>query len=486
MEDHLIKTFEGLFEYADDTIIIMTPSQKIAYMNKKATNLFQFANQTAFQLVLTEQSRSLWPQFIESLEKNSKGTCVITLELLSNEYLTIRLHSYYVPEHQLIISRVSAPSFVKNEHASPSLNQPIDHMIQHIADGVVVTSLKGQIITANAKALQYLSCELKEIVNRSHDCLFIDMEQEDSHVLLYYRQLANYEHATLKASKMQADGKVHHYYIESRVDLILGIVMTTIIDETEKMVLLNKAEHQNSLFLIGQNCASIMHELRNPLTSLVGFLQLIKEDASQGSISFIQIMENELRRMDNMLEGMLVFSKPQLIQFEHFCLLEVVREVVDLMQVQAIATSTLLEIEFKKMDDYHIVGHRERVKQMIINLVKNSIEATVNQGEILLKLMKQPSGECSLIVSDEGVGMTQQTVENLFDPYYTTKATGTGLGMMFVQKVIREHKADIMLCTDVGYGTQIKINFKQGENTQETYGQSRLDSQPQAPTLHWS
>jgi two-component system, sporulation sensor kinase E len=474
VDDQLIKTFEGLFEDAEDPIIITNPAQKVKFMNKKAANLFQCVNDTALYLMLTEPSKSVWPRFIENLELNLKDTCVITVQLLSQQFLTMRLYSYYMPEHQLIVSRITVPPLLKNEKTSLALNQPITNMIQNIADGVVLTSLKGQVVTANAKALQYLECELGQIENRSHDVLFMNMEQEGHSVILYYRQLAKYEDATLKVSKVQANGQMGYYRIESRVDAVLDIIITTIIDETEKMTLLNKAEHQDSLFLIGQNFASIVHELRNPITSLTGFLQLIREEVNQDSQHFVQIMESELQRMDLMLEDLLSFSKPKRIQFESFCLLKLVQEVTDLMQVQAILSSTMIEIEYKKMEEYFIFGHRARVKQMIINLVKNAIEATSYRGKIILKLTAPQPGRCALIVSDEGMGMTQQTLENLFKAYYTTKANGTGLGMMFVKKVVEEHNADMMLCTDVGYGTQIKIDFKQQDNQFETYMNQRI------------
>lgn len=459
MDDYLIKTFEGLFEDAEEMILIVSAAQNVIFTSKKVANLFQQTPSTPFYLQLCEQSKSLWPHFIENLETNLKGTCVITVKISSNQYLTIRLHSYYIPEKQLVVSRVSIPSMVQHEKRPFLSEASIDKMIQNIADGVVLTSLKGQVITANSRALQYLGCELGQIENRSHDCLFAEMEQKEQNVLRYYRQLANYETATLNVSKVHENGQTYYYYIESRVDVTLNIITTTIIDETEKVTLLNKVEHRDSPFLIAQNFASIVHELRNPITSLAGFLQLLREEIEQDYRGFLHIMEMELKRMDLMLEDLLSFSKPRQIQFERFCLLEMVREVVDLMQMQAILGNVILEIEYKKMDDLIVYGYRTKLKQVVINLVKNALEATSACGRVTIKLGALEAGKQSLIVCDNGIGMTPQTIENLFNPYYTTKATGTGLGMMFVKKVIEEHKADMMFCTDVGYGTQVKIVF---------------------------
>lgn len=475
MEDHLIKTVGGLFEYVEDPLVIITPSQKVQFMNRKAANLFQSVDCQPFHLKLTEQSEQFWSSFISHLETNLTGTCVITVQLESKQYLTIRFNGQYFSESKLIASRITIPRDLKQEKPFPQ--QSIHTMIQNIANGVVITSLDGQVVTANSKALQYLECSLKKIQNKSHDCLFIEMEQEGSEILTYYYQLANYEMGTMKVSKIRANGQIDYYQIESRVDNVMNMIVTTISDETEKMTLLNKVDHQHSLFLIGQNFASIAHELRNPIASLTGFLQLISEDVEQESKHFVQIMESELQRMDTMLEELLAFSKPKRVRFESFCLLELIQEVVDLMQVQAILTNNLLEIEYKKMDEYFIFGQRASVKQMIINLVKNAIEASAPRGKIIVKLAALQSGTCSLIVSDEGMGMTQQTIENLFNPYYTTKAAGTGLGMMFVKKVVEEHGADMMFCTAVGYGTQIKIAFKQQDKQFEAYMKQRIFSE---------
>lgn len=485
MESHLKNIFEELFDQASDLILIMTPSKKIEFMNKNAAKLLQGSLTSSNHLKIDEQSQDRWNQYVENIHENFKESCMLSVQTSSGRYINIKLHSYYIPDQDLIFSRVATPSITSLEPVQSLANQPINQMIQSIAHGVILTSLNGTILTANPVALQLLDQQLWQIENRSHDSLFLGLDQNDKDVIEYYQKLANKETATLKVSKLNGN-KLSYYFIESKVDTLLNLIITTIIDETEKITLLNKLDHQDSLHLIGQNIASIAHELRNPMTSLNGFLQLLKDNLDSDSNRFFEIMESELLRMDLLLEGLLTFSKPKLLQFESFCLLGIIQEVIDLLQVQAIMSNTLIEFEYSKLEDYSIYGNKARLKQMVINLVKNAIEAIDTQGKVTIKLMTQYTGKLTLIISDEGVGMDQQTIENLFNPYYTTKSGGTGLGLMFVKKVVEEHDGEIMLCTDVGCGTQFKLVFNQHNTSMNQDVKQLAFHQNLAPKLSYS
>lgn len=472
MGSHFTEIIKELFDQADDLILITTPCQKIEFMNKKAANLFRWDKSSPSHLRLDALTQQNWDKFSTEIQKNYKGSCLIKVHVSKEDTVEVELSSHYMPDQQLIFSRVVMPPVLSN--GPLVVQQPMNQLIQSISYGVVLTTLKGQIITANAKALQLLNRELWQIEKRGHDYLFEEVNQDSYAVILYYRKLSNGENAVLNVSKVNERGHLNYYRIESVVDVTINSIITTIIDETEKVALIEKVTHQDSLQLIGQNMASIVHELRNPMASLHGFFQLLKESADVSHNHFFEIMESELQRMNLMLEELLNFSKPKLFKYERFCLLNVIQSTVDLMQPQAILKNTLIEFEYSKLGDYSLFGNEGYFKQMMINLVKNSIEAIEYNGKITLKLDKQVNGKMALIVADEGVGMDKQTVENLFNPFYTTKATGTGLGLMFVKKVVMEHGGDMMLCTDKGYGTQFKLVFNQSDNMLSNYVQGAL------------
>lgn len=238
----------------------------------------------------------------------------------------------------------------------------------------------------------------------------------------------------------------------------MNMIVTTMTDETEIMLLKQQVEQQETLDSIGQMAASIAHEIRNPLTSLKGFLELIKINSSGDNLNYLNVMDSELQRMDEILNEILYLSKPKQVHYEEISVFQIVQDVVELMIPFALQNNIMLKIDSYNYYHLNIKGNHTRLKQMLINLVKNAIEVMVEGGTITIKL-ETNNDEIDVLVIDEGPGLTDREIDQLFTPFYTTKPTGTGLGLPLVKKVIEEHHGSINIESSVGVGTTFKISL---------------------------
>ena len=166
-----------------------------------------------------------------------------------------------------------------------------------------------------------------------------------------------------------------------------------------------KYEHQQALNLVGELVASIAHEIRNPMTSIQGFLQLLKSNVQEENQHYFTIMESEFQRMELLIMDLLYLSSPKEIEFEQVCFLEMVNEVIDSMMSQAILSNSIIEFQYDPMLSYIVNGNKARLKQMAINIIKNAIEAMDNGGTIKVHLDVTMNNRVEFKVTDEGHGM---------------------------------------------------------------------------------
>lgn len=468
METLIELMFEELFQQADDLIMVIHISRKIEFINDKASDALQI-NSSSNYLNLDPVSYGLWDKFIKKIKEDKNANCRVNVLSNDGSYKSVKLIGYYIPQKQSIFARVILNPDKKVIKKKVEVMLPFNQMIKCLAQGVILTSMNGKLITANDKALELLGKEEWQIVNRSHDCLFEDFNNDTKSILHYYRQVSNNELATLIGVKQDENRNTSYFNFESKIDSSLNVLITTITDETEKIALLEKIEHQQSLNDIGQLAASIAHEIRNPMTSLQGFLQLIKGQTDEEGQRYFMIMESELQRIDILVSDLLNLSKPTITEFEYISFLDVVKEVIDLMQSQAVISDTIIEFQYDELSDYSIIGNKTRLKQMAINIVKNAIEATDSGGSINLQLLATAEHTIEFIVRDGGKGMDQHVLENLFNPFYTTKTAGTGLGLVLVKKVIEEHNGTIDIQSEVGKGSVFKIVLEQFNDHSANY-----------------
>ncbi len=212
--------------------------------------------------------------------------------------------------------------------------------------------------------------------------------------------------------------------------------------------------NSEKLYVAGQLAAGIAHEIRNPLTSLKGFLQLIASGRKNNS-TYYDIMNAELDRIEDIVSELLMLSKPQVYELTYQDMRVMMRDTVTLLETQAILHNIAIEAEYGT-DPLWIYGVENQVKQVFINVIKNAIEAMIDGGAIYIKLSRESDG-VYVRIHDEGPGIGEDQLAKMGQPFYTTKEKGTGLGLMVSYKIVDNHQGKIDVKSELGKGTIFEI-----------------------------
>jgi two-component system sporulation sensor kinase B len=220
-----------------------------------------------------------------------------------------------------------------------------------------------------------------------------------------------------------------------------------------------KEEIQRSekLKTLGEVAASIAHEVRNPMTVVKGFLQLMSATIIEGkNRRFLQFALDEIARAEAIINDYLNFSKPKLIKYEKFSLSDLIENITIMLTPLA----SYRGIQFVSGVEEQIYMHTDRgqLQQALVNVIKNAVEASMEQSVVHIKLeLKGDQAEIKII--DNGKGMTPEEIQRIGTLFYTTKESGTGLGTSVAVRIIEAMKGSVIYESEKGKGTVCTITL---------------------------
>lgn len=259
---------------------------------------------------------------------------------------------------------------------------------------------------------------------------------------------------------IKGDHRQTFFEISSSLIVLATLIVTIYLienmnEQTEMKHDLIRMEKMN---VVSQLAASVAHEIRNPMTSARGFMQLMqKENLTQEQQTYISISIEELDRAQEIINQYLALAKPQLDQYETIDLSSIIQQSIDVMQSYAILNC--IHISQQVEPSLEIEGLKLEVQQLLINIIKNAIEAIKSEGIILITAEKKSKGKISIKIKDNGVGMTEDQVKKLGNPYYSTKEKGTGLGLTVCHQIVKQMGGQILINSQVNKGTSFTINL---------------------------
>jgi two-component system, sporulation sensor kinase A len=219
-------------------------------------------------------------------------------------------------------------------------------------------------------------------------------------------------------------------------------------------ILLQQSEKMN---LVGELAAGIAHEIRNPLTSLKGFLQLLASDFEDHSFPYDKIIFSEIDRINTIINELLLLAKPTVEELRIIDIRHVIDQVVLFMRAQANMYNIEILVDFPRAPKV-IEGSENKLKQVFINILQNSIEAMPSGGKITIE-MSELGHSLVLSFRDEGYGIPADLIDNIGKPFFTTKKNGTGLGLLVTNNIIQHHQGSLSIRSKEGEGTEILISF---------------------------
>ncbi|MFB9330671.1 ATP-binding protein [Paenibacillus aurantiacus] len=215
-------------------------------------------------------------------------------------------------------------------------------------------------------------------------------------------------------------------------------------DVTNLRSLEQQVQRSDRLSMIGQIAAGAAHEIRNPLTAIRGFLQMFRKTMTDKGMvkeaGYTEIMLTELDRINSLVGEFLLLSKPKNILYDHVDVVQVLQDLMPMISSEALLHNVVVDWAVET-GAKPVLADREMLKQVFLNICKNGIEAMANGGILTIKgrcAIEEGRPMVTIEVQDTGDGIPEAMLEKIFDPFVTTKPSGTGLGLSVCQRIIHE------------------------------------------------
>lgn len=234
----------------------------------------------------------------------------------------------------------------------------------------------------------------------------------------------------------------------------LQVIIRDITEKKQAEAVMLQSE---KLSVAGQLAAGIAHEIRNPLTAIKGFFKLLEREYDQRK-EYFHIIESELSRIELILSELLLLAKPHQVRTQKVSLDSLLKDVTTLLETQAIMNNVWFEMNLEA-DAPYVQCDDNQVKQVFINLLKNGIEAMSDGGKIFIET-QDDGDEIVISISDQGQGIPDEIIARLGEPFFTTKTTGTGLGLMITFNIIKNHHGSVKVKSKEHVGTTFEVRFQ--------------------------
>ncbi|MEI4828670.1 ATP-binding protein [Bacillus sp. FJAT-53711] len=336
--------------------------------------------------------------------------------------------------------------------------QQLNSLIENNMDAIIHLDLNGNFISVNdvtGKITGYSEEELtkmsfKDLINKE------DLYKVQEHFL----EIGKGKSSMVECRCMIKSGHCILVSMKSVPILIedkmvgIFVIVRDITELKDKEELIRRSE---KLSIVGELAAAVAHEIRNPLTSIKGFLQLLQyKDSEDKEKHYYNIMLSEIERINFIVSEFLVLSKPQVTTYQNENITSLLLDVITLLETIANVKNIGVMKEFEP-NVILVKCERNQIKQVFINIFKNAIEAVPNNGKIYIEVIQLKKDSVRIRFIDNGPGIPNNLISKLGEPFYTTKENGTGLGLMVSYKIIKDHRGSINIKSEMNKGTTVDI-----------------------------
>jgi two-component system, sporulation sensor kinase A len=339
-----------------------------------------------------------------------------------------------------------------------------DGLVNHLLEAVVIVCEEKIVFANQASTRLFKAVDVKGIVGKSisdflHSAHYETWKREYTKSVQTVGPI-EFLWKTIGGNTFQSEVIIIPTNFKGKQAFQLLIRDVTERKKTERTLI--EAE---KLSMAGQLAAGIAHEIRNPLTALKGFLQLMKLDVKTKS-DYWGIMESELERIETIANELLFLAKPRSTELKPISLKKLIQEVSLLLGTQAIIHNIIIHKHFPD-EEIVIYGNEVQIKQVFVNLIKNAIEVMPNGGNIFIN-MKKSGCFVNISIVDEGCGIPEEHLEKIGQPFFSTKKEGTGLGLMITYNIIQNHHGTISVSSQINAGTTFTITLPLFDEAQYT------------------
>ena len=347
-----------------------------------------------------------------------------------------------------------------------------ENIIQSISAGIITTDLDGHITLVNSTGEKLLEKPESEVLGRPVGELFLDALP---HVV------AKSVHGEVRYSAPNGFRKTFRAIVSTLKVPERGLVgyVYSLDDLTAIRRLEREVRTQDRLAAVGRLAAAIAHEIRNPLTSIAGSVQMLEAISSltDEQRTLVEIVTRESERLNNIINDFLAYSRNRQYKLDKVDLLPLLQDTLTLLENRLVAENRSIQLRRQvPVEQAFVIGDGDKLKQVFWNFCENAVRAMVNGGTLTISV-ETSNEDWQISFADTGPGMSPQQTEKIFEPFQSEFEGGTGLGLAIVYQIVQAHDGKVWARSKLGQGTTFVLRLHQaGDEASSTSSAGMIDS----------
>jgi two-component system sensor histidine kinase HydH len=331
-----------------------------------------------------------------------------------------------------------------------------DNVVQSMPAGLISIDTERRIVTANKAASEIFSLSEIDMRGKTLQQLMGSEECSLAPLLRAEKEFIDQQIDCLRQDGVTIPLKVSASHLRDRDGNLRGTVLI-LRDQREIKAMEEALERSRRHAALGQMAAGVAHEIRNPLGTLRGFAQYFSRNAEQDDQAkeYADLMVGEVDRLNRTVSSLLQFSRPREPELSVTGFRSIAQKCLTFVQEEADSKGVELKLQIPE-SDLRLYADPDLLQQVFLNLLQNSLAATDANGTVYLG-GEEMDERVRLWVRDTGKGMASEEQAKMFDPFYTTRKNGTGLGLSLVQQIVEQHQGRIEVTSERSQGTCISI-----------------------------
>jgi PAS domain S-box-containing protein len=468
-----------LLKNVNTAIIEVKQNARISYVNKKCEELLGVGKKELLGQYVWEflkEKKKGFEKILEKLEQNPKGIEEDFVQIVSEKIRSLWVEVCISPFElgkddtgYLIFLKDVTKKKISEDRVRETTNYLIN-ILNDSADAIMGLTNDSKIFLWNKGAEYIYGYTAKEITGKSIKQLIPEDILKKGEIEFLNKESVNKGFVkNYITDRIRKDGKritvdITRTAIKDVNGKIIGY-SAIVRDITKNLEIQEKLIKSERLSIVGKMAAQVAHEIRNPLSSIMLNLELIEDELEEvnGNAkteieSHLNTINNEVEHLNNLTDDYLSFVRMPVLNREHVNLYSIVNDVINLMS--GMTNSKNIEIHILRKEIPNVYIDKLQIKRACLNIVKNAIEAMDKGGKLKIwcNIVKKRN-YISLNFKDSGEGIKKKSLKKITEPFYTTKLTGSGLGMHITSQIMKEHKGFLKIHSVYKKGTIIRLVF---------------------------
>jgi Signal transduction histidine kinase involved in nitrogen fixation and metabolism regulation len=352
-----------------------------------------------------------------------------------------------------------------------NLRSNIDQMLRRLEEAVLLFDPNGRLRMAGQPAERLLARNREDLIGRTFEQIFpawtslgAAIQQAVQFGMPIHDRPVVLERPNMPAAKLLVSVELVDHYPEKNPGTLI-----TIKDAETRRQIETQLDTSHRLAAISRITSGVAHEIKNPLNAITLHLEVAKSKAGKlpdGVSAELDIISREIQRLDRVVKTLLDFNRPLDLQMSECNLEEVTREVAELVSPQAQTRRVQVEVTPGRPEPSIIVGDRDLLKQALLNVAMNGIEAMTGDGKLEMRISRK-FDDYVVSIADQGGGIPAEMHDKIFNLYFSTKPEGSGIGLAVTFRVVQLHNGTIHFDSEVGRGTCFHLHFPAPKRQQE-------------------